>query len=359
MKNKQDKNFGFFKKMSLLGLIFCTLTAGIWLYFSPEANNKFENTHSLTLIETPRTVQARALNHKAFESFSKQEQIPQNPGLLPTSLIGSSHGSKLNVTEEGDLRINKDVRDFFEFYLAAIDEESLDKILLRINHDMTSQLSGDALQQANELLRNYIDYKISLAELEDIIPPSTGKMNISALKRRNDEIKNLREEHMGVLVAESFFSQDEVYDNYMLSRIEIIQNKALTADERDQALAQVEFMLPEEKRVKRALSTQHIRLSSEVEDLRGGGASDNEVFQFRSEVVGADAAGRLAKLDEKRALWRQRLDEYVMVRDQIKLSGLSDQAQVVAINDLIERRFQGREQLRVRALDIHLKSSAL
>jgi len=373
MKNKQDKpKLSFSKILTPAGLFVCTLAACVWLYVSSSetstkqslviqdgADSTLEKNISFDLNKTPETIQVRALADQTFDSFNKQEGTPLDLGPLPTSLLGSSHGSKLNMTEDGNLLINKDVRDFFEFYLAAIDEEGLDKILLRINRGLAIQLSGDALLEANELLRNYIDYKISLAELEDNIAGSTTKMDIAELKRRHDSINSLREEFMGKEVAEIFFGQDEVYDNYMLSRIEVIQNKALSADEKSRALAEVELLLPEEKRVKRAQSTQHIRLSSSVSDLRKNGASDSEVYQLRLETVGAEAAGKLAKLDNKRALWRQRLDEYVTERDQIKSSGLSHQEQTVAINDLIEQRFQGREQIRVRALDPELKAQTL
>ena len=372
MKKKQDKVPNFTKIITSTGLFVCILAAGVWLYLSsPETNTKqslvaqvdtdseLEKNTSVELTKTPKTIQARTLADQTFESFKKQQETPQDLGPLPTSLLGSSHGAKLTMTEDGSLLINKDVRDFFEFYLAAIDEEGLDKILLRINRDLTIQLSGDALQQANELLRNYIDYKISLAELEGSIAGSTAKLDITELKRRHDTINSLRDEYMGKEVAEIFFAQDEVYDNYMLSRIEVIQNKGLTADEKKRALVEIELLLPEEKRVKRAQSTQHLRLSTAVDDLRKNGASESEVYQLRSETVGSEAAGRLAKLDEKRALWQQRLDEYVTERDQIKLSGLSYQEQIIAISDLVEQRFQGREQIRVRALDPVLKAQTL
>mgnify|MGYP000220364764 CR=1 FL=1 len=373
MKNKKDEpNPSFAKILTPAGLFICILSACVWFYVSSSQtdtkqslviqaseDSTLEKNNSFNLNKTPETIQVRALADQTFESFNKQEGTPRDLGPLPTSLLGSSHGSKLNMTDDGNLLINKDVRDFFEFYLAAIDEEGLDKILLRINRDLTIQLSGDALQQANELLRNYIDYKISLAELEDSIAGSTTSMDITELKRRHDMINSLREEFMGKEVAEIFFGQDEIYDNYMLSRIAVTQNKELTADEKKQALAEVELLLPEEKRVKRARSTQHLRLSSAVSDLRKNGASESEIYQLRLDAVGADAAGKLAELDDKRALWRQRLDGYVTERDQIKSSGLSHQEQTVAINDLIEQRFQGREQIRVRALDPELKAQTL
>ena len=342
----------------LLAFLFITVA---WVY-SPieQADVNITSNHKIDFkpVPTNKTKHSRALNHQIYESLSQQEKVPVKLGPLPTSLLGANHGTQLRTTEDGNLYISEDVRDFFEFYLSAIEEESLETILRRINHDMTTQLSGDALKQAKELLRNYIDYKISLAELENSFSSASTDMNISALKQRNTYLHDLREEHMGAVIAEAFFSQDEFYDLYMLNRIEVLQDKTLSPEEKSEALASVEQMLPEKTREARAQSTQHLDLSSAVTALRKDGASDQEVFQLRSAMVGADAAGKLASLDVKRALWQQRLKEYVNTRDQITSSGLSYQEQTIAINDLIEERFQGRDQLRVRALNADLKSSA-
>ena len=211
--------------------------------------------------------------------------------------------------------------------------------------------SGKAFDQASELLRNYINYKIVLTELEE---PFSKQMDISALKQRNDYVKSLRRAQLGESAADIFFAQDEAYDDYMLERLAIQQNTTLSLDQRKQALARAEQDLPEKMQTMRKQVTVHADLSQNIKALRKEGASDNEIFQARSDVLGADAAVRLAQLDEKRALWQQRLDEYVSDRDQIKSSGLSKEDQHLALNNLLEQNFQGRDQLRVRALDANL-----
>jgi len=318
-----------------------------------EASLDTQKAHpaQFTRTATSLTTQASAVNQQAFERFSANGTNKVNPGPLPRSLRGSSHDFHPQLTASGDLIIDETARGLFDFYLAAIDEEALEIILLRINLALENELSGKAFDQASELLRNYINYKIVLTELEE---PFSKQMDISALKQRNDYVKSLRRAQLGESAADIFFAQDEAYDDYMLERLAIQQNTTLSLDQRKQALARAEQDLPEKMQTMRKQVTVHADLSQNIKALRKEGASDNEIFQARSDVLGADAAVRLAQLDEKRALWQQRLDEYVSDRDQIKSSGLSKEDQHLALNNLLEQNFQGRDQLRVRALDANL-----
>lgn len=47
------------------------------------------------------------------------------PGPLPASLQGASHGVALRSDAEGNLLVQDDILRLFEFYLAAIEEESI------------------------------------------------------------------------------------------------------------------------------------------------------------------------------------------------------------------------------------------
>ena len=60
--------------------------------------------------------------------------------------------------DEGLLRL-------FEFYLLALQDESVTQVLARIHHELTSQLQQPALNQARELLQRYIDYRLALQGL--------------------------------------------------------------------------------------------------------------------------------------------------------------------------------------------------
>lgn len=73
---------------------------------------------------------------------------------------------------------------------------------------------------------------------------------------------------------------------------------------------------------------------------------------LRREVVGSEAADRLAELDREEAAWRARLDEYQLERAAIEADPGLDPAQRAArLRHLLEDRFTANERLRVEATD--------
>jgi lipase chaperone LimK len=283
------------------------------------------------------------------------ESLPK-PGPLPNSLQGSHHDVTLKADAAGNLVIEPHILHLFDFYLSALVEEPLEAILARINYDLAHQLDGTALDQARDLLRRYIDYKIALVEL-DSVPTMTdtqGTYALDTLAERQQQLHALRQTHFNEPEMTAFFEQETLQDHFMMQYVAIVQAHDLDASEKQLALAQLEQKLPEPIRQAREETVKHTQLFEAAEALKSGGASAEELFQLRAQTLGEEAAANLAALDQQQAHWQQRLADYANERNAIRQSGLSADDQEIAINSVIERRFSGTEQLRVRALDPHL-----
>lgn len=83
------------------------------------------------------------------------------------------------------------------------------------------------------------------------------------------------------------------------------------------------------------------------------GIDDAQVLDaLRTEVFGLEAAARLKALDQKRAQWQQRLQQYYCAKQQILQSnGIVEEDKQSQVDALQQRLFQGPEITRVRALD--------
>ncbi|MBK8971321.1 MAG: hypothetical protein IPM37_08150 [Hahellaceae bacterium] len=309
----------------------------------------------------PPSEQARRINQTVYQ---QQDTLPSVAASSEPSgtLSTLSHGIKLEVDAVGNLVVNSLVKDFFEFYLSSLGEIELPELLARIQLDLRTQLPDQAYQQACDILKNYVDYKIDLAELDAQPGPDWSVLNdkerqlaqLEALRQQRSALAALRERYFTADQNLAFFGEEDAYDAYMLERLTLNSREDLSGDAREQALAALEKSLPEDVQAQRRRVTLPGDVYDRARTMQAKGASDTEIFEMRRETLGEDAAQALAELDQQRKQWRQRLDDYVRERNAIRDSGMSEADQAHAIASLIDQRFQEGERLRVKALDASL-----
>jgi lipase chaperone LimK len=294
-----------------------------------------------------RSQQAGQLNRQLREA---PVATLADPGPLPPSLQGASHGVTLRADAQGNLLLQPDLLHLFDFYLAGREEEGLDKVLTRIHRDLSAQLQGDALEQARDLLRRYIDYRIALQSL----PEAGSSMDAGALRQRLDALNATRQQYFSAAEYAMFFARESAEDEYMVQRLALSQHDGLDAAQREQALAELELQLPEEVRAVRAESMRHGDLYAATQALQEQGASAEEIRRLREQQLGSEAADALAELDRQQAAWKQRLTDYANERNRLRQAGLSDSDLQAAIAELQASRFDELERKRVQALDADL-----
>ena len=251
---------------------------------------------------------------------------------------------------QGNLLLQADLLHLFDFYLAGREEEGLDKVLTRIHRDLATQLREPALDQARNLLRRYVDYRIALQDL----PEADASLDPGALRQRLDALNALRQQFFSADEYALFFARENAEDEYMVQRLALTRQAGLSEEQRAQALAELELQLPEEVRMARAESIRHGELYAATQTLQEQGASAEEIRQLREQTLGSAAADALADLDRQQAAWQQRLSDYAAERNRLRQSGLNDSQLQAAIAELQASRFDERERLRVQALDPEL-----
>lgn len=283
-------------------------------------------------------------------TVTRPESLPP----MPPHLVDAQPEVQLEVDANGALIPTPDIRRLFDFYLSGLSDEPLELALLRIERALAGQLadSPQALTEARDLLGRYVDYRLGLDNLESasMATMTPDGFDLEVLRRRHQQVQALRTASFSAEEAEAFFALDQVQDQYMLDYLSVQQNPALSEVERSQALAALEHSLPEEIRQLRRRVTRNANLYEQAREMRQLGASSAEIYQARAQALGDEAAANLAKLDQQRAQWQQRLDTFAAEQQRIRQSDMSPDARQAAIELLISSEFSGTEALRVRAL---------
>ena len=225
-------------------------------------------------------------------------------GALPASLVGTQIDGALRVDGAGQLVVDLALRRLFDYFLATAGEESLDDIRARLAFYFQQQLSPEAALQAWNILNQYLDYRDALADIPGHDGSNEGMLE--SLQRQRE----LRDALLGTELASAFFQAEDQYADYALQHVALMRDNHLSASTRQQQIDLLLNELPETLRDSIQATAKPLQVEREVASLRQQGASEAEVWQQREQQFGADAADRLAQLDQQRARWQQRYEDY-------------------------------------------------
>jgi lipase chaperone LimK len=166
------------------------------------------------------------------------------------------------------------------------------------------------------------------------------------------QVQALRTQYFNQEVIAAFFGDEDAYDRYTLARLEVIQNKNLSAAQRAQQLAALQQQLPTSIQESMQTVNQYQNLEALTADWKKRGGTPAELRQIRESLVGAEAADRLEALDKDRAGWDQRMNAWYSERDAIlHNTNLSEQDRQSQLNELRKSRFSDTERMRVESLE--------
>lgn len=290
------------------------------------------------------------LSNKSAEPVAPVAQLRQRinssqPSLpLPASVRGTEVDGQLGVDAAGNLLISSQIRHLFDYFLSMAGEENSTDTQQRIRDYLTQQLSPPAQGQALALLDNYLDYQQQLAELEGRFPVTESLDDLFA---REQAVQRLRATLFDRETHAAFFAGEEIYNNFTLERLAIHRDSSLDEQQKALATETLRESLPEE--MQQLLVPQiHQDLRHQTQELLAAGADHGEIRQLRMQMLGPEATERLEALDQRRALWQQRVASFNQERDAIlDQSGLADVDRQAAVNALLEEQFTETERLRL------------
>jgi len=273
---------------------------------------------------------------------------------LPLSLRDTPRPTALGVDEDEELIADHRVRNLFEYYLTAIGEEPLDRIISRIQHDLSGQLDGIALEQANQILEGYLQYRNNMAVIKNQFVNQYGNQtyNLDVVKEMKSALRESRYGFLSEDVIIGFFKQEDQYDDYMMARVGVSSDSSLSGAEKEQLINQLDQHSPQWiiEASQRANLVSNVR--TKEKHLRAEGATEDEIYSIRQQAYGVEGAENLRALDEQRAKWRRLVDLYrVDLNSMIASVGGSSNIDDELLNSLRSQYFEGPELIRIKAID--------
>lgn len=322
-------------------MISCIVVAsiGLILWLKPDSASSNINTSGLTTQHTQSN--DPTTNHQALLADQQAAvNAEQTTETLASSLQGTQIDCALNATPAGQLVLNSNIRNCFEYFLTQMGEKSLSVIDQQIQAHLAKILPANAAQQATDLWQRYLKYR----EAEGTLKVSSNTSDPEHLQRVFNALNQLRQQYFKPAEIEALFGDEMTYNQYTIDRISIMENKSLTPTQKAQQIKQRFAQLPADLQ-------QNIQEMSKLQDLReltqqlkAKNASKAELRQMREQLVGAAAADRLEQLDQSRASWQNRINSYLNQREAILNSKQADQDKQAAIDALRARQFSKPEE---------------
>ncbi|MCW5889116.1 MAG: lipase chaperone [bacterium] len=272
---------------------------------------------------------------------------PTPPGKRPASLRGTRPDGKLELDAQGRFRPSPLARLYFDYWLSVAGEEPAAHTRRRIVNGIWRRLPPAAAAEAEAFLDRYLAYRAKARDLR--LPDGTDP---AALEARLAAVQALRVEVFGAGDAAATFGDEEARDRAALARRRALDDPTLDPAARAEALAAADALLPEDARAAHDAATLPSRLEAVEKAIRAVGGDAQALRRAREELVGREAASRLAALDQERAAWDGRLAAFRAARAAI----MGERGRPVAEREamvaaLLEESFSEGERVRVEALD--------
>ncbi|AJQ93983.1 lipase chaperone [Gynuella sunshinyii YC6258] len=311
------------------------------IFSNDKKTRNIEITQKVKMPE-PTKVQPQAEQHH-FVTDDSASQNPLNPAenVLPESQQKrvASLLQKLSTDKQGSLVING--------YLLR----SLDQLYELIPHNedaagcstwitsASAVMEESTRTQVSEMLDAYCEYRTSLL-ISALKSHETEE--ISSAIESNEAVSELRRRYFSPEVVNQLFAEEEVQSQYMLAAMNTLNDQSLNEDEQQNRLKELQNRFNSEiSKLDSPLAD--IQRAYEVEKLREQGASESDIFSYRSEAMGSDSAAQKADEDLKIQELSSRYYYFLEQREQIKHSGLDSNDANAQISTLLETLFTAEE----------------
>ncbi|MDE1460780.1 lipase secretion chaperone [Spartinivicinus poritis] len=272
---------------------------------------------------------------------------------LPRSLQHTAIDGYFPVDEKGHLIATQAVKERFDYFLSILGEEGFDQVINRIKADITQQLVSPAKEEALHLLSRYLDYKTALADYEQLLTSNLVDQRpiLQLFQEHQAMLNSLRQQFFSPATVDAFFGFDQQYSDWVYQRLSINSDTTLSTREKAVALEQLNTSLATDSQVIFTPDLQETQLQSITDELRQQGATADIIYTARAEIMGEAAAARLARLDQTKMHWQQRLQQFRQAYQTIATQQHSQADIQLAVKNLLNQQFSPQEQLRIKTLE--------
>lgn len=324
-----------FRKDSLfiiLPIIFVLLIGGtlFWLKSGDAQNQAAAHSASDQSENTLPSTNANTAHAPSLQNAKYSSQSQQDIDI----------DCKMNLDAGQRLIVNEQTKNCFEYFITQYGEKSIDQIKTDFEKYIRANYQEPALSQILDLWTRYMDYREQLGKLQ---PPTSNSNTAKYYREIYEKQQNLRKTYFSREEIQGLFGEENLYHEYTLQRLEILEDKSLSEAEKGKRLKELFEQLPADWKENLEQMNKLEDLRTLTADLKARNASAQEIRQMRLNLVGAEATGRLEALDTQRSQWQQQVNSYLAQRDSILQSGMSESAKTAAINDLKQQQFSSAQ----------------
>jgi lipase chaperone LimK len=332
--------------LTLLGLT----TAGLILYWQwPEP--VMVQADSASQAEPVAPLIASLVQHQPAPTAAAQAMPPAVlPGMSGTEVDGG-----LQTDSAGNLQLNLALRDYFDYFLSAVDQAGLDASIEALLADAGGRLQEPALGQLIGLLGDYLDYKrASLALLQQPLSAhqqAQPQAQLVALQQAFDSLAQLRRNHFSPGAVEALFGAEEAYSRYTLDSLAVLAREDVSEQDKAAAQEHLREQLPAAMRASEERHSQAQMQQAQSERLWREGASEEQVRQSLALTYDPSTVERLLLEQRNERAWQQRYSAYREQLATLRSTGLSPADQQHEQQRLRQRLFDAADQHRVDTYD--------
>ena len=267
-----------------------------------------------------------SIRHKRISEPTQQqtELVSENKSQVIASYTGSDVDGAINLDSNGNVIIDTDLKNLFDYFMIATGELSLAQMRQSLLNFAEKNLT---IKQMQQLLKIYDKYAAYLASQKSL--DARLNENLTQLQQLNI-LSQYRNDFLGEEMARAFFAEDEDYARFVLENKQVDeensekQGKWLEAENRATAYQDT---LIENRRYEQS---NHL--------------TTDEIYANRVQSYGQEAAERLTELDNQRQHWQKLVTNYFDMRQLIE-----NQQTTVNLNQY-ESQYSSAELKRLRAL---------
>lgn len=334
-----------------LSLVAVVLVGGLTLYWRwPAAVPETVPVASLAAAPTQASPGEVSVSSVAAPDDVQAPVAAALPSLVDTEVDG-----QLRTDAAGNLVLDLAVRDYFDYFLSAVDHSGLDAVIEALLADAGRRLPEPALGQMISLLGDYLDYKrASMALMQqplDAQQQIEPKAQLQALQSAFARLDELRRAHFSAAAQEALFGAEQAYARFTLDSLALQQRDDLGEAQRTQMLEQLRERLPDALRASEQRQQLALQQLQRSEQLWRDGADEQQVREFLAMTYDPHTVQRLLDEQRRERDWQQHYQAYRNELASLQGRGLSEADGEQLQRQLRERLFSSEDRHRVETYD--------
>ena len=341
----------------IIAVIIVLVVAIIW-WFKPDNASKPSSQTEATALNSQANASIidEANVNNNVGTFAKQDASQFTTGLenLPRSLQGTEVDGEIIIDENKQLVVTEGLRRLFDYFLSALGEEDEAVIYARVESYIRSHTPEPAASQAMKVFDQYIAYLKAIPAIEkrygnlQLQATKNGELDLNVVAQQRQDVAKLRQQHFDKTTITAFFGAEDEYDDYSIAMVKINQDKQMSDAQKEAAKQDYISRMPDNATKANIAQQANLNeLITRTEQMQAKGATAEELYNMRRELVGAPAAARLAQVDQQDAHFDQRFKQYQAQKQQL-LSQNADKVQAqTQIHQMEQQLFNETERKRL------------